>query len=107
MRPFNPKPGGTIAITNATTATADQSLDEDCQQLSLYNSSATAIAFFRVTTYPTSSLGTGVAPTVTTDMPVGPGHRIVVTVGRGPKEIRCIASAANGILYVTPGQGEY
>jgi hypothetical protein len=107
MRPFNPKAGGTIVIANATSATADQALDPDCSQLSLWNSSSTAISFFRITTYPDNTLGTGIAPTVTADMPVGPRERIVITCGRGYKEIRCIASAADGSLYVTQGQGEF
>ncbi len=107
MRPFNPKAGGTIVIANATSATATQALDRDCPQLSLYNSSATAVAFFRITSFPDNTLGTAVAPTVTTDMPVGPGERVVVTVGRAFNAIRCIASAADGNLYVTQGQGEF
>lgn len=105
IKPFCPKPGGTFVVANATSATADVAIDPDADQVVLYNSSATAIAFFRITTFPSNALGTGAAPTVTADMPVPPGAQIRITCGRGYKEIRCIASAADGNLYVTPGQG--
>jgi hypothetical protein len=105
IRPFAPKAGGTIAITNATSATADQALEPDCETLALYNSSATAISFVRITPYDTNALGTAVAPTVTTDMPVPPAQRVLIRVPYGFKEIRTIASAADGILYVTQGNG--
>lgn len=105
IKPFNPKPGGTFVIANGTSASADFEIDQGCDQIVLYNSSASAIVFFRVTCYADNTLGSATAPTVTTDMPVPPGVQMRVTVGRTFKEIRTIASAADGNLYVTPGQG--
>ena len=101
---FRPKQGGTFLIANGVAASADtKEIDPRCDEIAVYNSSATAIAFFRVTPFPTSALGSGAAPTVTADMPVAPGEHLRVHVGLGYKKIRTIASAADGNLYITPG----
>lgn len=106
IAPFQAKQGGTFLIANGVAASADSfPIDDTCASIALYNSSATAIAFYRITPYPTNTPVAGIAPTVTTDMPVGPGHRIIIYTGTGFKRIRTIASAADGNLYVTPGNG--
>jgi hypothetical protein len=104
--PFQAKQGGTFVIANAVAASADTSvIDDTCASVLLYNSSLTAIAFYRITFFPTNALGAGGAPTVTTDVPIGPNSRVVVYTGTGYKKIRTIASAADGNVYVVPGNG--
>lgn len=106
IAPFQAKQGGTFLIANAVTASADTfPIDDTCASVLLYNSSATAIAFYRITTNPTNAAYAGIAPTATTDMPLPPGQRCVIYTGTGFKRIRTIASAADGNVYVTPGNG--
>lgn len=105
-RLFAPAEGKTTAVTNATSATAAVAIPSDCNMLALTNSSATAIVFVRVTYYGSASdTMTGTAPTATTDLPILPLQQARRYVGPGFKVIRTIASAADGILYVTPGTG--
>jgi hypothetical protein len=103
-KPFFAKPGGTILIANAVVSAAGVILEESCEQVALYNSSATAISFVRISalSLPTDTIP---AATLTADMPVPPGAQIRVSCAAGFKGIRAIASAADGNLYVTPGNG--
>jgi hypothetical protein len=106
VRPFQPSAGGTIVIPNLVTPSAQINLTPDARTLELYNSSATAIAFVRVTSYPGNDfLPAASAPTLTTDYPIRPNSTTRVTVGIGYKAIRTIASIADGNIYVTPGTG--
>jgi hypothetical protein len=99
-----PQWGGTIVIANAVASAAGVALPPNADKIALANSSGSAIAFFRVTTYlNTADVGSGTAASATADMPVVPGQQIQVFVGNGLKTIRAIASAADGNLYVTPG----
>jgi hypothetical protein len=109
MTPFNP--GGfnnTIAQANATSS-AGGSLPDTAAQVALYNSSSTATAYFvcRVLNSPADAGPTAVVPSGGTlgAMPVPPGQQIRVTVARGPKKYATIASAADGTLFITPGEG--
>lgn len=105
-RPFAPVWGKTITVANAATATAAVSLPSDCDQIVLTNTSATARTFVRVTPHLNEgSPPAGDAPTVTADFPINPGAQIRLTVGPGPKVIRTIASAADGNIIITPGNG--
>lgn len=104
IKPFNPKAGATLTIANATTPAAAVALAEDCEQFVFYNSSATAIAFIRVTV--TDAGGAAVAAVSTADMPIPPGAQVRLTFGLGKKSLSVDASAADGNLYVTPGMGD-
>lgn len=107
--PFNPSWVGTFYIPNAVAASTPVALSGPGQAV-LYNSSATAIAFVRVSNLQ-SVTDTGTPATVPGVVgaagcfPVPPGAQIRITVGVGHKTISAIASAADGNLYVTPGQG--
>lgn len=103
--PFNPSRDGTIVIPNATSASTPALIAEAGGQIALYNSSATAIAFIKVATIQADA-DAGVNADLTTSMPVPPGAQIRLTIGLGRKKISAIASAADGNLYVTPGQGD-
>lgn len=101
---FTPAQGGSNAVNNSGTATAAVELPKDCDGLYLANTSATATAYFRVTTYAGPTAGAGEAPTVALDMAVLPSREIFVGVAKGvTKVIRTIASAADGKLQITPG----
>lgn len=101
---FTPQWGGTLVIANAAASAAGVALPTNADMIAIANSSATATAFFRVTQYlDADDVGSGTAATVTADMPVLPSREIRVYVGKGLKSIRAIASAADGNLYVTPG----
>jgi len=103
---FSPSWTATTSITNATSATAAAMLPVECSQLVLTNTSATAIAYAMVTHYQSAAeTMTGIAPTVTTGLPILPASQIRVAVQWGSKVIRVIASAADGALIVTPGRG--
>lgn len=104
LRPFQPRPAGTIVIANATSATAAQPLDEGCQQVVLYNSSATAITFVVITKLQQAG-DTPIVPTTSNGFPVPPGNILRITCDYGRKSIRTIASAADGNLYVSVGNG--
>lgn len=103
---FQPAWNGTTNVTNATSATAAVVLPKSCEQVVLTNTSATARVHVIVSTYlDESSPPTGTAPTTSTGLPILPGGQIRVTVGSGLKVIRTIATAADGNLFITPGDG--
>jgi hypothetical protein len=110
LKPFCPSPASSFYIPNAITASTPVAIPDGCDQLMLYNSSATAIAFLRVATLPSNTdagvnatfAGLAAAPG---GFPVPPGHRFVISVGFGAKRISAIASIADGNLLVTPGNG--
>lgn len=105
-KPFSPAWGQTTVTANATSATAALVLPKSCEQVVLTNTSATAITYVRVTYFETESQApTGDAPTATTDFPILPSQQVRVTVGFGNKLIRTIASAADGNIIITPGNG--
>ncbi len=110
-RPFNPAPLSTFYVANATSASAAAALSDDAEQVVLYNSSATATAYFtcRNINLTTDAGPTAVVPTTANPgigaFPVPPGAQIRITVGYGHKKFSVIASAADGNLYITPGKG--
>lgn len=108
MTPFNTGPNQTIAQANATTS-AGGSLPDTCAQVVLYNSSTTATAYFvcRSLNSPADAGPTAVVPVPGTpgSMPIPPGQSYCLTVARGPKKYATIASAADGTLFITPGEG--
>lgn len=111
LRPFQGVTGGTIAVANATTASASAALPEGNDTVVLYNSSATATAYFRCQTVATSGTSGQLATVPVTggangDFPVPPGAQIRVGVGAGYKKFSVIASAADGVLFITPGTGD-
>lgn len=113
LKPFQPKAGGTFFVANAVAASTPAALDESCGQVVLYNSSATAMAFWRCQnlSLSTDAGANAVAPTTAQapavgDIVVPPNQRVRLTVGYGPKKFSVIASAADGNLYITPGNGD-
>jgi len=108
--PFNPSWVGTFYIPNAVAASTPVALSGG-PQVVLYNSSASATAFVRVSNL-TSVTATGDGATVPGlaaapgSFPIPPLAQIRITVGAGHKSISAIATAADGNLYVTPGQGD-
>ena len=105
--PFDPGINETIAQANAISSAGDV-LPEDANVVALYNTSATATAYFVCT--PIRTGDTPVAAVVPSggtrgSMPVPPGAQIRVTVPVGMKAYRTIASAADGILMITSGRG--
>lgn len=102
-RPFQPIGGAGFIIANAV-ASAAEVVVTDGSEMSFYNSSATALAFVRVTREVTSA-DTAAAATVTTDQVIPPLALLRFSFGRGRKGVRAIASAADGSLYVMPGNG--
>lgn len=110
--PFQPRGGGTFFIANAVAASAPVALSVDAEQVVLYNSSKTATAYWRCQMVATNAdVGTNaVIPTAGSTTPVGdipipPTAQIRLTVGYGHKRFSVIADAADGNLYITPGQG--
>jgi hypothetical protein len=108
MTPFNPGENQTIAQANATSS-AGGSLPDSVAQVALYNSSGTATAYFvcralnsAADAGPTAVIASGAT---LGSFPVPPGGQIRVTVARGPKKYATIASAADGTLFITPGDG--
>lgn len=105
-RAFQPAWGATTSVTNATSATAAVVLPKSCDQVLLTNTSGTARVHVYVTTYlDESSVPTGTAPTTSTGLPILPNSQIRVTVGPNCKVIRTIATAADGVVLITPGDG--
>lgn len=108
MIPFNPGVNNTIAQANATSS-AGAALPEWASQVALTNTSATAIAYFvcRSLNSPADAGPTAVIASGATlgSMPILPGQQIRVTVAKGPKKYATIASAADGTLFITPGEG--
>jgi len=104
IKPFQPKPGGSIVVPNAVTASAAALLDDTADQVALTNTSATAIAYWRCDNLSQSS-DPVTAVTTATGFPILPGTQIRLTVGFGWKKFTVIASAADGNLIVSPGKG--
>lgn len=103
-RAFQPAWGATTSVTNATSATAAVVLPKTCDQVLLTNTSTTARVHVIVTTYlDESSVPTGTAPTTSTGLAILPNSQIRVTVGPNCKLIRTIATAADGVILITPG----
>jgi hypothetical protein len=106
--PFNPGLNQTIAQANATSS-AGGSLPDTAAQVALYNSSATATAYFVCNRLNSEADAgpTAVIPSGGTrgSFPVPPGAQIRLSVSRGPKKYAAIASAADGTLFITPGDG--
>lgn len=113
IKPFQPKPAGAFLVANAVAASAPAALDDTCAQVVLYNSSATATAFWicqnlslSTDTGPTAVIPTTAQSPAVGATPVPPGARVRLGVGYGPKKFSVIASAADGNLYITPGNGD-
>jgi hypothetical protein len=103
---FSPNWADTVSINNATSATAAVMLPDQSTQLLLTNTSATATVNVMVTWYYSAGeTMTGIAPTVTTGVPILPQSQIRIGVQWGHKVIRAIAGAADGALIVTSGRG--
>ena len=102
---FSPGWGNVLAINNATSATAAQQLPVGAEVIALTNTSTTAIAYIIVTPFDGVTAPTGTAPTATTGFPILPNSQVRIRVGKGGKVIRAIASAADGVLIVNPGNG--
>lgn len=106
-RPFNPAWGKTTSVSNDTSATAAVVLPKECEQVVLTNTSTTDRVHVYVTTYlDAGTVPTGTAPTTSTGLPILPSSQIRVTVGTGHKVIRTIATAADGAILITPGNGD-
>lgn len=107
MQAFDPGNNQTIAQANATSS-AGGSLPDSAASVVLYNTSATATAYFVCVAAPgTDAVPTAVVPSGGTkgSLPIPPGQAYCVTVPHGPKKYATIASAADGTLFITPGFG--
>jgi hypothetical protein len=102
---FAPGWNGTLAISNATSATAAALLPDGASEIALTNTSETADVFIVVTPFDGATVPTGTAPTLTSGFPVLARTQVRIRVGKGRKVIRAIASAADGALIVNPGNG--
>ena len=102
---FSPTFGSTLSIANDVTASTAAAIPKSADALLLTNTSATARAHVVVTQYQSEgdALPTGDAPTTSTGLPILPNQRIMVYIGPGLNAIRAIATAADGVLLVTPG----
>lgn len=108
MVPFNPAALGSTLIVNATGATAAVELDPGCSQFCFYNTSATAVVYIEVTNLDAGATARGAvipASGVRGSFPVPPGAQIRLTLGTTRKAISAIASAADGNLIVSAGNG--
>jgi protein involved in polysaccharide export with SLBB domain len=106
LKPFEPVAGGTIKVANSVTASVVASLPDSCDVVAIYNGDTAAVAFFRCQPYGSTSAGP--TPTVAvadTDIPIGPGQQIRISVPKGPKKFSMVASAATGSCWITPGIG--
>ena len=101
---FSPGFAGTVSVTNATSATAAVELPSGAETIALTNTSSTARVHVFVTPYDGAQVA-GTAPTTSTGMPILPSQQIRIRVGKGPKVIRTIATAADGAILITPGNG--
>ncbi len=103
---FTPAWGSTTSVANSASATAAVDLPFSCSEIALTNTSTTARVHVIVTPYNnTVTAPTGTAPTTSTGMPILPGKQIRIRVGKGNKVIRTIATAADGNIIITPGNG--
>lgn len=112
LKPFQPKAGGSFYVANAVAASSPVALEDSCDQVSLFNSSSTAISYWRCQnlSLSTDAGASAVVPTTASspavgDIPIPPLAQVRLTVGYGPKKCSVIASAADGNLYITPGHG--
>lgn len=106
VRPFQALTGQTTRVANAVAASAAIVLPATADAVVLTNRSASAWAFYAVTTYlDQGTVPAGDEPTTTTDIPVPPLSQIRVYTDFGFKVIRLIADAADSYTYVTPGTG--
>lgn len=106
VKPFAPSWADTTVVNNATSATAAVILPKSCDTVVLTNTSTTARTQVYVTPYMDQAAPpAGTAPTTSTGMPVLPGQQIRVYVGANCKLIRTIATAADGAIIITPGNG--
>ena len=95
-----------INVTNATSATAAVDLPKQADEVVLTNTSLTAIIYVMVTPYfNEATFPTGTAPTSAEGFPILPLSQARLHVGPGLKVIRTIASAADGSIIITPGNG--
>jgi len=105
--PFKPDWANTTSVTNAVAATAAVALPKDCSQVVLTNTSGSARVHVMLTDYYLEgTVPTGTAPTTTSGMVIMPGSQIRLTVGNGYKLLRTIATAADGLTLITPGNGD-
>lgn len=105
--PFKPSWADATSVTNAIAATAAVALPKDCSQVTLSNTSATARVHVMLTDYAQEgSPPAGTAPTTATGYPILPNSQKVITVGNGYKLLRTIATAADGLLLIIPGNGD-
>jgi hypothetical protein len=102
---FDPAWQETISVSNSASATVAVSLPTYASSILLTNTSSTARVHVAVTGYPDGIAGAGTAPTTSTGLPILPGGQIRVAVPRGTKVIRTIATAADGLILITPGRG--
>jgi len=101
---FAPAYSGITSVTNAISATAAVVLPKSCTALMVYNVSASATVYVRVTSYQDeASPPTGDTPTATNSVPIGPSGRVCLYIGPGCKLVRTIASAANANVMLIPG----
>ena len=103
---FSPAWSSTTEVTNATSATAAVVLPKDRDGVLLTNTSVTARVHVMLTNYESeATVPTGTAPTTSNGVPVQPGGQVRIYVGSGNKVLRTIATAADGVLLITPGTG--
>lgn len=108
IRPFQPN-GSTIAVANSVSSVSG-TLPEECSQVALYNTSATATVYWTSRTL-NAVADAAPAAVIPVDggavgaMPIPPGAQVRLTVGAGLKKYAAIASAADGNLLITPGIG--
>lgn len=106
VRPFQPIAGKSFYVANSATGSNPAELPEPCNVVALYNTSTTAVAYWRCEPYDTSNTNKAtVATTSAGDMAIPPTTQIRLSVGLGRKQFSVIASAADGNLIITPGIG--
>jgi hypothetical protein len=102
-RAFTPAFGGTTYFSNSASATSAVRIPDSCEEVVLTNTSFTARVHFLVTYFTGTTVPTGDAPTLTTGICALPNSQIEIGVGPGGKVIRSIASAADGLFGINPG----
>lgn len=102
---FAPGIGSVTNVTNSVTATAAVNLPDGADEVMLFNTSATSIVYVTITQFDGVTPPAGVAPTVTTGIPVLPLTQLRLFVGKRGKVIRTIADAADGEIVIVPGNG--
>ncbi len=94
---FTPVTGGTTKITLAT-STAAVALTTKGDQVRVYNSDATNIAFINFG-------DSTVTATLTTSLPIGPGQVAGFTIGSAATHVATISAAGTPIVYISRGDG--